>query len=92
MKEKSKLFSLAAFARSQQLPEDYAKGNTSIGIQGRVYICIENFKGICSYTTEEIRLLTRKNKISIAGRNLQIDCYTKDEIEISGCICKIEYL
>lgn len=92
MKEKSKHFSLAAFARSLQLPEDYAKGNTTIGIQGREYICIENFKGICSYTTEEIRLLTRKNKISIAGRNLQIDCYTKDEIEISGCICKVEYL
>lgn len=92
MKNPKAWFSLAAFARSLQLPQDYAKGNTTIEMQGREYLCIENFKGICSYTKEEIRLLTRQNKICITGSNLRIDCYTRDEIEISGCICKIEYL
>lgn len=92
MKDKNERFSLAAFARSLQLPQDYAKGNTIIEMQGRESVCIENFKGICSYTREEIRLLTRRNKICITGNNLRIDCYTRDTIEISGCICKVEYL
>lgn len=91
MQKPDERFSLAAFARSLQLPQDYVKGNTILEMQGSEYLCIENFKGICSYTKEEIRLLTRQNKICITGSNLRIDCYTRDEIEISGCICKIEY-
>lgn len=92
MKEHSDHFSLAAFARSLQLPQDYAKGNLSVFMEGQERICIENFKGISSYTAEEVRLIADRRRISVTGKNLKIDCYTKDEIEISGCICKVEYL
>lgn len=92
MKDKTGRISFAAFLHSLQLPQDYIKGNTTVVMQGNEYICIENFKGISSYTTEEIRILTRKSKISITGKNLKIDCYSRDEIEISGCISKLEYL
>lgn len=92
MKNKKERFSLAAFARALQLPQDYAKGSTIVELQGRESVCIENFKGICFYTSEEIQLFTRKDKICICGKNLRIDFYTKDEITISGCICKVAYL
>lgn len=84
-------FSFAAFARSLQLPEDYAKGNILVTMQGQEHLVIENFKGISSYTEEEICLVTRKKRIRITGRRLKVDCFTKDEIEISGVIEKLEY-
>lgn len=92
MKEKQKISAFASFAHSMQLPDDYARGNALVSMQGQEHVCIENFKGIASYTEEKICLLTKRKKISITGKRLKIDCYTKDEIEISGFIEKLEYL
>lgn len=92
MKEhKGKLF-LTSLTRSLQLPEDFVRGNILVQMQGRERVVVENFKGISSYTTQEIRLITRKNKICIYGKNLRIDSYTKEEIEISGVIDRLEYM
>lgn len=92
MKESRFKHGFSAFVRSMQLPEDYSHGNALVSIQGQEHVCIENFKGIASYTEEEIKILTKRKKICVTGKRLKIDCYTKDEIEISGCICKIEYI
>lgn len=83
---------LSGLMRSAGLPQDCVRGKALISMQGQEHICIENFKGIASYTEGEIRILTRAKKVSVSGKCLQIDCYTKDEIEISGCICKVEFL
>lgn len=91
MKEQQGRFSVAAFARSLQLPEDFSKGNILVSMQGQEHVVIENFKGISSYTEEEIRLITKRKKICVTGKRLKIDSYSKDEIEISGFINKIEY-
>lgn len=91
MKRSKKDFSLAVFARSMQLPDDYSRGNVLITMQGQEHISIENFKGISSYTENEIRIITKEKRICITGKKLKIDCYSRDEIEISGIICKIEY-
>lgn len=84
--------SIGSIARALQLPEDYAKGKILVSMQGQDRISIENFKGISSYTTEEIRLVAKQKKVCITGKNLKIDCYTKEEIEISGRIDRLEYL
>lgn len=81
-----------SFLRSLQFPEDCVKGTLLVSVQGQNRICIENFRGISSYTSEEIRLVARQKKICITGCNLKIDCYTKEEIEISGRIDRLEYL
>ncbi len=91
MKEPKERFSFASLARSMQLPDDYAKGNILVTMQGQEHLIIENFKGISCYTSEEIRLVTRKKRICITGKRLKIDCYSKDEIEISGLIERLEY-
>ena len=49
------------------------------------------FKGISSYTDTQIRLITRQGKICVTGRHLKIESYSRDEIEISGIIDKLEY-
>ena len=91
MKEKKHSFSASSLIHSLQLPDDYAKGNILLTMHGQEQLIIENFKGISCYTTEEIRLITRKKRISITGKRLKIDSYAKDEIEISGMIERIEY-
>lgn len=87
--EKSRLNGLV---RAMQLPEDLTKGNILVSMQGQERLIVENFKGISSYTTEEIRLITKCRKICITGRRLVIENYSKEEIEISGFIDKVEYL
>lgn len=82
----------ASFIRALQLPEDCRKGEALITLEGQERVRIENFRGISSYTQEEIRLITRKKKLCVAGRRLKIDSYSKDEIEISGVIESIGFL
>lgn len=83
--------SFAAFLHSLQLPSDLVKGNARVYMEGNDSVCIENFKGICSCTSCQIKLYIRNSLLCITGQNLKIECYTKDEIEISGCISRIEY-
>ncbi|MCD8336491.1 MAG: YabP/YqfC family sporulation protein [Lachnospiraceae bacterium] len=78
--------------RALQLPDDYRKGRALVRMEGQEHVCVENFKGICSYTDEEVSLATAGNQIRIRGKRLRIDCYTKDEIEISGQIEAVAYL
>lgn len=92
MKETHRRFSAAALVRALQLPEDCQKGRTLVSMEGRERVCIENFRGISSYTAEEIRLLAKRDKICVTGKRLQIDCYTKDEIEISGFIESVKFV
>lgn len=92
MKESRFKYVFSDFLRSMQLPEDCIRGNALVSIQGQEHICIENFKGIVSYTEGEIKVLTKRKQICVTGKRLKIDCYTKDEIEISGWISRVEYL
>lgn len=84
--------SMKAFVEAAQIPEDVLKGNVLVTMEGQERVLIENFKGISAYTEEEIRLLTNRRKLCIAGKKLRIVSYTKEEIEITGHICRLEYL
>lgn len=92
MKESRVRRSLQSLITSAQIPEDFLKGNVLVSIEGQEHVTIENFKGISSYTMQEIRLVTAMRKVCITGKDLRIDSYTKEEIEISGRIDKLEYL
>lgn len=84
--------SLKAFVEAAQIPEDFVKGNVLVSVEGQERVVIENFKGISSYTEQEIRLLTKQKKICVSGKRLRITNYTKEEVEITGRIEKLEYL
>ena len=91
MQEQKELFSFHGLAKSLQLPDDFAKGNTLVSLLGQERVIVENFREISSYTEEEVRLTGKKRKLCITGKNLKIDSYTKEEIEISGIIDRLEY-
>lgn len=84
--------SMKAFVEAAQIPEDVLKGNVLVSMEGQDHVVIENFKGISSYTEREIWLVANRRKICVAGEKLKIDNFTKEEIEISGYIRKLEYL
>ena len=90
MKEKCALLA-GSLTKALQLPEDFFRGNVMVSMQGQEHIWVENFKGISSYTEEEIRLGTAGRNICISGRRLKIISYARDEIEITGLIQKVEY-
>ena len=75
-----------------EIPEDFVRGNPLVLIEGQKRVVIENFKGISSYTEEEVRLITKGKKICISGKRLKIEDYTKEEITITGLIEKIEFI
>ena len=75
-----------------EIPEDFVRGNPLVSIEGQKRVVIENFKGISSYTEEEVRLITKGKKICISGKRLKIEDYTKEEITITGLIEKIEFI
>lgn len=91
MKEKYALLA-DGLTKALQLPDDFVRGNILVSMHGQEHLWIENFKGISSYTEEEIKLVTKRKNICISGKRLKIVSYTRDEIEIAGYIQKLEYL
>ncbi len=81
----------ASLFRAFQLPDDCVRGHTLVSMTGQKRVCIENFRGICSYTSEAVRLTASGGRICVSGEHLEIDCYTQDEIEITGRIQKVEF-
>lgn len=92
MKGKREHLTAGKLRQTLQLPDDLAKGNILVSLHGQERLCIENFKGISSYSEGEIRLMTRSRCICITGRKLEIVYYTKDEIEITGHIVGLTFV
>lgn len=80
-----------SLTKALQLPDDFSRGSVLVSMHGQEHIWIENFKGISSYTEEEIKLVTKRRNVCICGKHLRIASYAKDEIEITGYIQKLEY-
>lgn len=70
---------------------DVMLGATIITLEGDNRLYIENYKGIVSYTEQNIVIQGRKNKISVEGKNLQIEYYTNMDMKIKGTIFQIKY-
>lgn len=92
MREKKESGSGGRLLRAVQLPDDLIKGNILVSMHGQEHLWIENFKGISSYSMEEIRLMTRNRCVCITGHHLEIVTYTKEEIEITGHIRSLSFM
>lgn len=71
--------------------QDVMLGATIITMEGDNQLFIENYKGIVTYNDKNIIIQGRKNKISIEGKNLQIEYYTNMDMKIKGCISLVKY-
>lgn len=78
-------------AESLKIPEDLSKGAAVLTVTGNSLAYIENYQGIIEYTKECIMVQTKQSRISIRGKNLDIDYYANDDMKITGEIHEIQY-
>ena len=64
-----------------QLPDDLQRGLILLSMHGQEHLWIENFRGLSSYSSEEVRILIRGGWVKICGSHMEILTYTKEEIE-----------
>lgn len=72
-----------------EIPEDLAYRDAILTITGKNLAVIENYRGILRYTSSEIIVMTFRGRLIISGRHLEIPSFTRDEIQIRGCIARI---
>ena len=79
-------------AEALGMPKDVVLGMPLITMTGNMRVNVENFKSIESYECQSVRLLTKKGCMEIRGRNLEIEYYDEEQIQVRGIICSIEYI
>lgn len=76
---------------SMNLPKDLILGAMNIRVIGKWEAYIENYKSIIEYTDSVIKLQGKNTRLKIIGKNMKINCYTKEDMHISGIINEIIY-
>lgn len=66
-------------------------GAINLKITGKWHGYIENYKSIIEYTDTVIKLQGKDTRVKIIGKNLKINCYNKEDMEIKGIISEIIY-
>lgn len=89
--KKEKTSYLEHLSNQLKLPADILIGAPIITSTGMHQVCVENYKGLIEYNHEFIKIQTKQCKVCIQGKNLNIDYYTDDEMNISGKILSIHY-
>lgn len=74
-----------------ELPKDLIYHAAIVTVTGNRELLLENYKGILEYEKERIRIQAKGCRISISGKNLNIQYYTNDEMKITGIIQNIAY-
>ncbi len=73
------------------LPKDLLLGAMNIRVTGKWEVFVENYKSIIEYSDLVIKLQGKNTRLKIIGKNLQITCYTKEDMQIKGIINEIIY-
>lgn len=73
------------------LPKDLLLGAVNIAVTGQYEAYIENYSSIIEYTDSIIKIRAKGVSVKIAGKNLVIDTYSKDDMRITGIIKEIIY-
>ena len=74
------------------LPQDLFLGLSNISILGNKEVYISNHRGLLSYGTEEMSVLTKEYQIRVRGKNLNIISYSKEDVTIQGYIIGLEFI
>ncbi len=73
------------------LPKDLMLGAMNVSITGQYEAYIENYSSIIEYTDCVIKIRGKGVSLKITGKNLVIDSYSKDDMNIKGIIREIIY-
>ena len=77
--------------KKMELTEDILLRVPIVTGYGNQRFCIENYRNIIEYTTNQIRIQTKTGKIHILGRNLVIAYFRDDAMCVMGEVLSIEY-
>ena len=78
-------------ASAAGMPKDVVMKAAVLTALGNFEVCIENYRGITEYTECLVRVQTKGGQIRLAGKCLQVEYYTNDEMKITGKIECIEF-
>lgn len=76
---------------SLDLPQDLFLGLPCISMTGNKELYISNHRGLLTYETDCIIILSKTFQIHIHGKNLVIEAYSKEEILVKGYIRSMEF-
>ena len=74
-----------------QMTGDIIAGQPLLSMTGNHSITISNYQSILEYSTEQIRISTKKCLVIIIGEKLCIRYFMKEEIKIVGNIFSVSY-
>ncbi len=74
-----------------EMPKDVLMGIPILTVIGEIELSLENYSGIIEYTDTLIRIRTKTGQIKVNGKNLTVEYYTNDEMNIHGRIDSIEF-
>lgn len=78
-------------AETADAPKDVFLGLPLIYMTGRAEIHIENYGGILEYTQELVRVRTKAGTLKISGKQMKVEYYLNDEMQIVGEIGRVEF-
>ncbi len=79
------------FAELLKLPQDLVYKDAVVTLLGSRQLRIENYQKLLEYQTDKIVVGVQPCKLVITGTNMEIVCYTNDEMYISGNIVSVSY-
>ena len=74
------------------LAPDILGNTTVVNLYGKEMALVENYQSIIDYTSEQIKLQGRHNKLIVRGTCLRIDRFTQEDCKIYGETCCVEYI
>lgn len=76
-------------AQALHIPKDVIPGEPVITITGRQNVYIENYHRIVSFEEQEIKIQAKTCRITVQGKRLRIEYYTRDDCMIVGFISSV---
>ncbi|WP_343209039.1 sporulation protein YqfC [Anaerolentibacter hominis] len=73
------------------LPADVMEGAPILTMMGKNQIYLENYRGILEYDDKLVKVQTKMGVLVISGKNICIDSFDVDEMEITGTFHDICY-
>ena len=74
----------------KQTKEDIVKGN--IELYGNKQIIVDGCKGVIDYNEDFLKLDLGKIILKVTGRNLVIDSYIYEQVDLKGEIVSVEFM
>lgn len=74
------------------MPKEVMLDIPKMTFYGDNQVSIENFKGVLSYTDEEVKIKTSGRTIQVTGSQLEIRTITDDDVMIEGRIGTVQYV